>query len=67
MLKSKLDKIFELLKEENYWYQISKKDTVKINNKINSEMQEVRKDYRKREFQSELEAAKTMINTWENI
>lgn len=63
MLQSKLDKIFKLLKEENENYKLSKEETVRINKRINFEMQEVKRDFLRRNFMSELEAAKIIINS----
>jgi hypothetical protein len=62
-MKNKFQEIVNKLKKENNYYKLTKQESIEINNKINSEMQEVRRDFRKRSFESELEASKIIINT----
>jgi hypothetical protein len=63
MLRSKFQEIINKLKKENNHYKLTPQESIEINNKINSEMQEVRRDFRKRSFESELAASKIIINT----
>jgi len=60
-MKNKFQEIVNKVKKDNKFYRLSYKETIKINNKINSEMQEVRKDFNKRNFLSELGATKILI------
>jgi hypothetical protein len=60
-MKNNFQKVITKLKKENKFYTLGIEETIEINNKINSEMQEVRKDFNKRNFLSELGATKILI------
>jgi len=60
-MKNKFQEIVNKVKKENKFYTLGIEETIEINNKINSEMQEVRKDFNKRNFLSELGATKILI------
>jgi hypothetical protein len=62
-MKNKFEETVNKLKIDNNYYILSNEETIKINNRINSEMQEVRGDFIKRSFESELAASKIIINT----